>query len=323
MEFRTVIKPLSLQGFFDHRSRIMTLGSCFADEISSFLKRDGFNIFSNPFGTLYNPLSISEALSRIIDKRYFSEKDVVCRKENGENIYCCLGTSSICNSLSASGCVELANKALEKAHAFLKDADILTITLGTARCFIYKDTDAPVANCHKLPSANFEVRQLSVNDVVSSLSASVNRLKEFNPGIKVLMTVSPNRYLSYGFHESQMDKSVLILSTGDLCSIKDVTYFPAYEAVVDDLRDYRFYADDMIHPSHQAVEYVYSLLCDSFFTPETKSISKECASITRMRNHRTLNDSQKGTHNINIENKEKELLVRYDFLSHFIDGNSI
>lgn len=319
MEFRTVIKPLDFKGLVSHHSKMMTLGSCFADEISSFLRRDGFNIMTNPFGTLYNPKSICETLKRIVRKEDFTQNEIICRKESGSDIFCCIGSSSLFNSEKEEVTLYNANNALGNAHYFLRDADILTITLGTARCYYLKDKDIPVANCHKFPADRFYYKRLSPEETAAEITGAISELREINPEIKIIVTVSPNRYLSYGFHESVIDKSILLLATEKICSLPGVLYFPAYEAVMDDLRDYRFYSTDMIHPSDQAVEYVYSLFSNSFFNKQTIEIAKECSRLSQMRNHRILNHGQSENHFKNLEKKERELFSRYSFLNHFFD----
>lgn len=284
MEFRTIVKPLSLQGSISHRSHILTLGSCFADEVSSLMRLDGIDVCANPLGTLYNPESIAISIERMLDRDFFSDRDIDSRTVNGRKIYSCFGTSSITDSGSAEECLGRSNAALSGGAAALDKADVLIITFGTARFYSLEDNTV-VANCHKFPAGRFELRRLTIEQIAGRYNRLITRLREARPGLRIIFTISPYRYKKYTLHGSQIDKSILLLATEELCRSEDTIYFPAYEAVLDDLRDYRFYDEDMLHPSRQAAGYVYSLFKQSFYDGETMKIADRCAALSRFRMH--------------------------------------
>lgn len=297
---------------------MMTLGSCFADEVSSRLADDGFNILANPFGTLYNPLSISSSLRRIINQQLHTDSDIVSRIENGVEIYSCLFGNSRFNSTDKSETLSLINHQIAETYQFLRNVDFLIITFGTAHFYTMKDTGKTVANCHKQPADKFILERLTIGQIVSDYNQLISELRTFNPRIKLIFTVSPNRYKAYGLHGSQKDKGILLLAIEEICKNEDVFYFPSYEAVVDDLRDYRFYAEDMIHPSKVAVDYVYGLFADSFFSIETKKTASECKVLASMSQHRPLTSSSFERHKNLFEQKCNDFLHKYPEMKEFV-----
>lgn len=318
MNFRTEVKPDRHNGLISHSTRIMTLGSCFADEVSSRLAENGFNILANPFGTLYNPLSISSSLRRILNRQPYADSDTVSRIENGNEIYSCLFGNSRFNSTDKSETLSLINQEIAASYQFLKDVDFLIITFGTAHFYTMKESGKTVANCHKQPADKFILERLTIGQIVTDYNNLISELRAFNPKIKLVFTVSPNRYKAYGLHGSQKDKAILLLAIEEICKNEDVYYFPSYEAVIDDLRDYRFYAEDMIHPSKVAVDYVYDLFADSFFSTETKKTAAECKALVSMAQHRPLTASSFERHKILFEEKCDDFLQKYPEMKEFV-----
>ena len=229
--------------------RILVLGSCFADEIGRRLSEAGFRVLTNPFGTLYNPVSIGNALARLSSGVPFTEQDVV-EMGAGAGKVCSFWHHTSFARDTAEAFLENANQSLEEAAAFWKDCNKVIVTLGTAWAFRQNDTGETVANCLKRPDAEFTRYRLTVSQV----STILNGLLQKNPGREFIFTVSPIRHLADGAHGNQLSKSTLLLATEGL------PYFPAYELMMDELRDYRWYAEDMVHPTEQAAAY----LCDRF-----------------------------------------------------------
>ena len=232
-----------------YNDRILVVGSCFADEIGERLADAGFKAVTNPFGTLYNPVSIGNALARLSSGVPFTKEDVV-EMGAGAGKVCSFWHHTSFARETTEAFLENANAKLEEASAFWKDCNKVIITLGTAWAFRYNETGETVANCLKRPAAEFTRYRLTVAQTAAILNGLVQR----NPGKEFIFTVSPIRHLADGAHGNQLSKSTLLLSTEGL------PYFPAYEIMMDELRDYRWWAEDMVHPTKQAAAY----LCDRF-----------------------------------------------------------
>ena len=255
------IDPLPFSLDFD--TPVFTIGSCFADEMGHRLAAEGFRICPNPFGTLYNPASIALALDRIVDKRPIVEADLVMH-------------DGLCHSWhhhgrfsrpSARETLDLCNGVILTAHDFLSDARLLAVTFGTAWVYECDEAHGIVANCHKLPPQRFTRRRMPVDEIVAQWEPLLQKLAAFNPGLQVMFTVSPIRHLADGAHGNQLSKSTLLLATDPLAALPKTSYFPAYEIVMDELRDYRFYAADMTHPSPMAADIVYDRFRQACMTP--------------------------------------------------------
>lgn len=231
------------------QDRIVVLGSCFADELGGRLATAGFDVLCNPFGTLYNPVSIGNAVARLRSGVPFGPEDVVEMGANAEK-QCSFWHHTSFARDTAEAFLDHANQALAEASAFWKDANRVIITLGTAWAFRFNETGETVANCLKRPAAEFTRYRLTVAQTAAILQGLLQR----NPDKQFLFTVSPIRHLADGARGNQLSKSTLLLAT------EGHPYFPAYEIMMDELRDYRWWAEDMVHPTKQAAAY----LCDRF-----------------------------------------------------------
>jgi hypothetical protein len=232
-----------------YEDRILVLGSCFAAEIGQRLTDSAFQVLSNPFGTLYNPVSVGNALSRLASGIPFTGEDAV-EMGAGSGRICSFSHHTSFARPTTEAFLEDANRSLEEACTFWKSCNKVIITLGTAWAFRFNGTGETVANCLKRPAAEFTRYRLSVSQVRLILEGLLKR----NPDKEFIFTVSPIRHLADGAHGNQLSKSTLLLATEGL------PYFPAYEIMMDELRDYRWWAEDMVHPSRQAAAY----LCDRF-----------------------------------------------------------
>lgn len=268
MQFRTVLTPQQAPADFkvDQDNLILTIGSCFADEVGRRLKQRFFNIEVNPAGTLFNPLSICAEINRALQWRVFTDDDVRLHPEG--NKYVSFSRHSKFSTPSAAELVARLNGQLNELAENLKQCDMLMLTLGSARCFKLKSSGEVVANCHKFPANDFEVVDLEVEDIETAMSLTITALLQYNPKIKIVLTVSPVRHIGYGLTADRLSKSTLIVACHKLARqfSESVLYFPAYEALTDDLRDYRFYADDMVHPSAVAADYVMELWASTFLS---------------------------------------------------------
>lgn len=288
MEFRTKIEVSRKLLRLDHSDRMVLIGSCFADNIGGKLAEGHFDCCVNPFGTLYNPLSVGEALRQIVGRRVYGPAD----REVFE-------TEGVFHSwmhhtrFSADTAAELTgniNAAISEAHEALRKCKLLIVTLGSAYVYRLKTDGKVVANCHKVKESEFERSRLSVGEVVDEWMPLLGQLRQLNPDMKVMFTVSPIRHKRDGLHANQLSKSVLLLAVDELCQRcpEMCLYFPAYEIVMDELRDYRFYADDMVHPSTMAVEYIWERFSEAFFDSVTREKAAEWRKHEARLRHRTI-----------------------------------
>lgn len=283
MKFRTEVTVPEFPFKIGYNDRILFLGSCFADNIGGFFEKNGFNVSVNPFGTLFNPSSIAAALKMARDNSLFDDKYIICHNGLWHSFahhgkFSCTEKDELC---------EVIKKQLELAHNFLKNCNFLFITFGTSFVYRYKKENFIVANCHKIPSAEFSKELLSVDGIVKEYDSLFQDIKKENPDLKIIFTVSPVRHLGDGFRENQVSKSILHISVNELIK-KDNFYFPACEIFQDDLRDYRFYANDLCHPSEAGIRYLEEKIIEAFFTEETEIRRKEIEKANKAAAHKPL-----------------------------------
>ncbi len=267
-----------------HEDRLMLFGSCFATHMGERLAAAKFRCDTNPYGVLYNPASISAALREIIaGKRY--EASGLFQHQGCWHSPMHHGDFS---APTAEEALQHVNTRLQSASASLGQCSFLLLTWGTAWVYEDRATGNIVGNCHKLPESHFTRRRLSVDEIVRDYGSLCNVLFTRVPQLKVLFTVSPIRHVRDGLHANQLSKSTLLLAADEMCRMFPgrVCYFPAYEIVLDELRDYRFYADDLVHPSGKAVEYVWQQFVHSCISPHSLSVMEECENINRMLSHK-------------------------------------
>lgn len=262
-----------------YKDRILMLGSCFSDSIGRQLADFGFNVCVNPFGTLYNPISILKSVERLASGKEFTDDDCIAIGAGDERI-CSFSHHTSFARGTREEFLDNANRALKEAREFFLDADKLIITLGTSWCFRHKDKDMTVSNCLKRPSGEFIRERLSVEETAAALS----RIRELTDA-RIILTVSPIRHFKDGAHGNQLSKATLLLGIEEFlagCPVDlsmnpryPAEYFPSYEIVMDELRDYRFYAEDMCHPSQQTVSHIRERFLDWALPDEEQDILKE------------------------------------------------
>ena len=288
MNFRTTINvdpsPLKIT----YGDNTMFIGSCFAATMGEQMQICKMPVIINPAGTVYNPVSVLNTLGNLISGKITGRDDLY----NHEGTWLSFFHYTDFSSEDPESLIEKINNCTVKAGEFLRKSRFLFITLGTARVYRLKKTGIIVSNCHKVPSAQFEPELLTVNDIVDQWESLLGSLSEFNPDLKVVFTVSPVRHWKDGAHGNQVSKFVLFLAIQELLKHKSIPgYFPAYELLIDDLRDYRFYSDDMLHPSLSAVEYIWKKFSGAYFDTETVNLQNEILKIVRACNHRFITDS--------------------------------
>ncbi len=293
-KFRTILNQAASPQPIHYQHQLLSMGSCFAEHIGQRLLDYKFQAQLNPFGISYNPASIANGLSYILSDKIFEADDLFYDRECWHS----LAHHSRFSHSDQAVCLDLINKELRTARERLQNLDVLMLTFGTAHVFHQlsgagfrqNEEQHIVNNCHKLPADCFERRLMTVEEIVSTLQPILQEIKTIHPKIRVILTVSPVRHLRDGLVESKLSKSILLVAVHQLCQQLDIaTYFPAYELIMDDLRDYRFYAADMVHPNDVAVNYVWEQFCKVYFQEKTTQIMQRIAKLNQARLHRPFN----------------------------------
>ena len=288
MDFRTKTDITPLNPSLCHSDKLLVMGSCFAEHIGARLERMKFHTIINPYGVLYNPLSIAEGLTRLIEQPAFTEEELHEFPDGGWNTW--MHHSRYSNPDKHTALTAI-NSSMTSAADQLAKADVLILTLGTAWVYRLIETGEVVGNCHKVPERRFLRQRLQVQEIVDALAKILRRTSEINPRLRVIFTISPVRHLKDGLHGNQLSKATLQLAVDELCRMhpERFYYFPAYEIVVDELRDYRFYADDMMHPTPMAIEHIWQRFADIFFPLPTKKFLQAWEEIRQGLSHRPFN----------------------------------
>lgn len=264
--FRTEVSPGKAPFQLSHSHAIMTIGSCFADTIGFQLQHYKFNTLSNPFGTTFNPISIHQLLQWSIEQK-FSPMPVTLN-----DVYYDFQLHSDFSSLEEHHLYQITNERLAQVHHFLKQANILYLTYGTAWAYRHLDSHTIVNNCHKQPGYLFKKELIKDNTIVDSFTQLHHQLKAINPNLKVVLTVSPVRHLKDTLPLNNVSKAQLLSAVYTITqTLDDCYYFPAYELLIDDLRDYRFFAEDKLHPSKEAQQYIWNKLKDWCISTDSTS----------------------------------------------------
>lgn len=316
MKFVTEVRDLPhREGLINHRQPIVMLGSCFTDNIGQQLRRRLFDVEINPFGTLYNPDSILEAVRRIVCRKYITEDDIF----ESDGVFHSWAHHSSFSARTAAELLEKANRRIDIAHEKLSNASALIVTLGTAYAYRLLTDDRTVANCHKQPAAMFS-RYLCRH---SNIKLMRDTICHINRNIHVIATVSPIRHLAEGAHDNALSKAHLLtaidadLHCNDTFGVRDATYFPAFEIMLDELRDYRFYASDLVHPSQQAIDYIYEKFEQSFCDFDTIRLSEQILRLATRVNHRPIvaDDPRNADFANDTQRHIENLFAEYPFLA--------
>lgn len=288
--YTTVDIPKHLPRFTQADSLLM-LGSCFASEMGERLRAGKFGCVVNPYGVLYNPLSIATALQEIRQGKVYREDDLFEYRGCWHSPM----HHSDFSSPSPKETLQAINDGLQVARTILPSLKGLLLTFGSAYVYEEKERGCIVGNCHKLPERNFTRRRLSVDEIVDVYASLLSEWFAENPSLKVLLTVSPIRHVRDGLPANQLSKATLLLAIDRLLTLfpDHLYYFPAYELLIDELRDYRFYAEDMVHPSKVAVDYVWTRFCEACMTPDARQLMHDCEEVQKALAHKPLHpDSQ-------------------------------
>lgn len=283
MEFRTeiLLSPSSHSISWD--TPILSLGSCFAGIIGSKLVKHKFQCQANPFGVIYNPISLTKLLQFILNKEYPAEQGYIKHQE----VWRHFDFHSDLADLSLENLQKKTHTTIDQLHVFLKDANWLILTMGTAYVYKKQPEEAIVANCHKLPASYFRRELLTPDEIREQLESILNQLLKFNPQLRLIITVSPVRHIRDGLVNNSASKAILRVVCEILQQKYDqVDYFPSYEFMLDDLRDYRFYESDMLHPNSTTETYIWQKFTQKYFTQKTQSLAQEWAKINKALAHK-------------------------------------
>lgn len=305
MDFFTKIDISQSDFKIDYNSNLFFMGSCFAENIYLRFTERKFHTFANPFGVVYNPLSIESQIAKIVEDAPYTDQDIFF---DGE-MWNCWDAHSSCSNSNRDQCIKGLNETLCKSRNFLKETDVVFITLGTAFVYFLKETGKVVSNCHKQNATCFDRHLISVDEAASALNNILAELQKIKRDIHVVFTVSPLRHLNDGAHGNNLSKSTLLLAIEKA----GLGYFPSYEIVMDELRDYRFYANDMTHLSSTAEDYIFERMEETFCTPQTITHTKQVEKLMKMANHRIVNPgsakAESLTHQITLKAAELERLI--------------
>lgn len=299
---------------FNYSSKVVLLGSCFAEHIGSKLAYYKFQSCCNPFGIVFHPIAIEKQLNRVINENLFSKEDLFFINEQWH----CYETHSKLSSQNSDKMLEDLNSLIADTRVHLKQASHLIITLGTAWVYRHIETDTVVGNCHKTPQKKFLKELLTVDQITESLQGSIELIRELNPKLSILISISPVRHLKDGMVQNNQSKAHLLAAVHQVVAPrKNIHYFPSYEIVLDELRDYRFYEPDMLHPNQVAIDYVWEKFCSVWLSESTKSTMQEVSAIQKGQMHKAFNTTSEEHQKFlkNLQKKMETLQERFPFMS--------
>ena len=319
MDFHAEFFPKTFPVKINHRQKLLLVGSCFTEQIGNKLSQHKFTVFENPNGILFNPVSISNAIRSYAAGKIYSAEELFYYNE----LWGSWQHHTKFSNIEKDKALDAINDSQQKASGFIKTADWILLTLGSA--FVYEDTNVEnknsyenvVANCHKVPADKFNRRLLDTAEIKNILSGMMQDVKKVNPAVNFIFTVSPVRHLREGFIENNRSKAALIQAVHSLVNEVDTFYFPAYELVIDDLRDYRFYAEDMAHPNYAATNYVWEKFILTCIDEPSQQLMKEIAVIVAAKNHKAFNPASEQHKKFLLSNLErvKNIEQKYPYIN--------
>lgn len=310
--------PLQPQQFnqIDYNSKVLLLGSCFSENIGEKFEYFKFQKLQNPFGILFHPLAIETLVTNAINEKEYTKGDIFFHNEQWH----CFDAHSRLSNPSEDQLLKDLNTSIKKTHEFLKSTSHVIITLGTAWIYRFIETDTHVANCHKIPQKQFLKELLSVEQIVESLDAIISLLRSINPNVSIIFTVSPVRHIKDGFIENTQSKSHLITAVHNVITDRSLSavegYFPSYEIMMDELRDYRFYDEDLLHPNKTAVNYIWERFQNVWISEAHKATMKDVEEIQKGLVHRPFNSKSDAhlTFLQQLENKKTLVNSRFSHI---------
>ena len=319
VKFKLTLSTHPSNASIAYQQKTMLIGSCFTENMVAKLKYHLFETLENPHGILFNPVSVKNAIGDYISNKQYNEKELFLLNDVWNSWH----HHSRFSGIAKEDALDKINNSIKEAHTFLKSANHLIITLGSAWLYTLNENvpahaGSVVANNHKAPASWFTKRLMRPDELYTDLNVLVEALQKFNPTLHIIFTISPVRHLREGLIENNRSKAVLIQAVHDLIEAQtNVEYFPAYEYVIDDLRDYRFYAEDLVHPNYTATNYVWEKLVETYFAVDTQMLMKQVAEMQLALHHKPFfagsSEHQKFIHSC-IE-KGESLLAKHPYLS--------
>ena len=288
MKFRTEVEIPNSDTKIDIEDQIFSIGSCFATEMTDLLQNGQLQTLSNPFGTLFNPFSINKAVQKLHEAQFYEEGDLISFNEEVIS----LDHHSSFNTRFVHQTLDKINTQIEAGNQFLRNTNFILITYGTSYIYEFLPKKKLVGNCHKIPAKFFEKRLLTHLELTDLIYETIVNLKDIaKPNVQILLTVSPVRHTKDGLVENNWSKAKLITAIHDILpQFENVHYLPAYEILMDDLRDYRFYKEDLIHPNNQAIHYIWEKFGNAYFSDETMDFIEENLKIAKSLDHKTADE---------------------------------
>ncbi|CAM4108809.1 GSCFA domain-containing protein [Gillisia limnaea] len=317
MQFRTQFSIDSQEPKIDHTSRIFLTGSCFVENIGAKLDYYKFQNLQNPFGILFHPAAIEKFITNAVNENQYSREDIFFHNERWH----CFDAHSALSSPDEVALLKSLNRNLQKTREYLQESTHVIITLGTSWVYRNMSSAETVANCHKLPQKNFSKEITGVEQIYNHLKSTISAIKRVNSQAEIVFTISPVRHLKDGVIQNQRSKAHLIAALHKVMETQGkyglASYFPAYELMMDDLRDYRFYTEDMLHPNDTAIEYIWQKFVDSRISPESVPLLKEIESIQKSLKHKAFNSDSESHKNFrkSLETKIHQLQKKYPHLN--------
>ncbi|WP_313780615.1 GSCFA domain-containing protein [Allomuricauda sp.] len=316
MELQTQIPLLPSDNPIDYQRKVVLLGSCFVENMGEKLDYFKFPLFLNPFGILFHPLAVANLVERALEEKIYQQKEIF----EQDGIWRCFDAHSDLRSASSEELLQLLNQQLKYTKTWLETSSHIIITLGTAWVYEHTSTGKTVANCHKVPQKQFTKKLLSVAEIGASLQHIIALVQEVNPKAQLIFTISPVRHLKDGFLENQRSKAHLITAIHTVLSSRaksrELSYFPAYEIMMDELRDYRFYGTDMVHPNPLAVDYIWEKFKSVWISDSVYPVMDEVEAIQKGLLHRPFNPDSEAHQKFktSLRTKITYLQERYPFM---------
>lgn len=314
MHFRTNIQLQKEHHLIDYNANLLLVGSCFSENIGNKLAYYKFQVSSNPFGILFNPIAIERLITNAVNNKVYNKEDIFKLNERWH----CFDAHSDLSNINSAKLLQNLNTAIEFTQQKIKTATHIIITLGTAWVYRFIQNDTIVGNCHKVPQKKFLKEFLSVEEIIASLDNLTTLIKSENPNVSIIFTVSPIRHLKDGFIENSLSKSSLITAIHQIIDKRNkLYYFPSFEIMLDDLRDYRFYTKDMIHPNETAIEYIWEQFLKVWISEKTTSTMKEIESIQKGLAHKPFNENSEQHQQFLHSLQQKITTLQKEFNIHF------
>ncbi|MEP0263552.1 GSCFA domain-containing protein [Dokdonia sp.] len=313
MKLQTNIPLQPFQHPLGYENKMLLLGSCFAENIGDKLAYHKFQSIVNPYGILFHPLAIERVLQDAYNDENYGEETIF----ELDGVWKSFIAHSRLNSSTKGAIIDKLKEVQSQLKTALQEASHIFITLGTAWVYQHKDTGIAVANCHKVPQKQFVKGLLPIEEIVASLKRQCTIIQNLNPQAQITFTVSPVRHSKDGFVENTRSKAHLISAVHEVCNKENIHYFPAYELMMDELRDYRFYATDMLHPSQQAIDYIWEKFMEVYAFAKAKKTLKEVQIIQQGLTHRPFNPESKQHRQFigKLENRMASLKKEYPHIT--------